>query len=404
MNEQQPVSGVPAQQGSVPQQPEVPPQLVSHAPVPQGHITTPGQTAAPEYAAAPEQVMPQSPAWAIPAAQVQQLHTPELAYHQLYRGAPRYRWWKPILALLLGTLYYFAFATVIGIVVLVPYLFTIAGDLDTFEFDDAILELTQLDTQNPVSIVLGLLSVAVMLPAAQLALLSVGLTPSKRLWSVALRIRWRWIFRTIVPAVVALLVINLISFVLELALSGSIENTSFTETVSNLDMRAALISLVLVLLLVPVQATAEEVVFRGVFMQSLGAWLGGVRGVNAVAAFLRGPWLPIMIPAILFGFAHIYDIWGWLVVVMLAVLAGWLTWRTGGLEAASTLHIVNNWMAFSLMCFGVGGSTAQESETGGPLGIVGVLCGFALYAWWVDRDFRRLDGRRTRIDVVEARA
>lgn len=85
----------------------------------------------------------------------------------------------------------------------------------------------------------------------------------------------------------------------------------------------------------------------------------------------------------------------------MALTAAWLTWRTGGLEAAITIHVVNNLFGFMFMVFAFGGETGQTAEGGSPFGVIAAICGQVLYAWWVDRDFRKNDGRRTRIDYVE---
>ncbi|MBN9613261.1 MAG: CPBP family intramembrane metalloprotease [Actinobacteria bacterium] len=345
----------------------------------------------------PAQPAPQQWGWAAPPLQVQLAETPPLEYHQLLRGARRYRWWKPLLALLLGVIYYFTLSTVFGLAVIMPYLATSgANALDP----QSIMALALPDTQNPASMLLTLGSVALMIPAACLAMLSVGLSPARRLWSVALRIRWRWIARTALPAIAALLVMNGLGIALQLAFSGGADSGTGGEP-PHIDPVPAIWSAVLVVLLVPLQSTAEEVVYRGMLMQTLGAWLGGVRGATGFANFLRGPWLPIAVPAIAFGFSHIYDVWGWIAVVVMALVAGWLTWRTGGLEAAISLHVVNNVVAFGFMIVGFGGETAQSESTGGPGSAIGSAIGLVLYAWWVDRDFRRNDGMRTRIDTIE---
>ena len=90
------------------------------------------------------------------------------------------------------------------------------------------------------------------------------------------------------------------------------------------------------LLLVPLQAAAEEYVFRG--------WL-----LQAVGAYLRTPWVAIAFQAVLFAAAH-----GWGTRLGLpgpgrhGRALGWLTVRTGGLEAAIALHVVNNLVAFTV--------------------------------------------------------
>jgi len=335
-----------------------------------------------------------------PVPQPQWEYTEPLAYHQLLRGTPRYRWWKPLLALVLGVIYFLVFSVVYGIAIMVPYLAVSGAPFD----QSSLMALAIPDTQNPTSMLLALGSIALMIPSAMLAMLSVQLTPFSRLWSVALRIRWRLLGRTTLMALVALVVMDGLGILFEVVFSGFASGEGASEgSLAELDMTAAAWSALFILLLVPLQATAEELVYRGMFMQVLGAWLGGIRAGSRARNFLRGPWLPIALPAIAFGFSHIYDWWGWGMVVAMALVAGWISWRTGGLEAAVSLHIVNNLVAFGFMVFGLGGQTAQTEDGGGPGSLLGAILGLAFYAWWVDVDFRRRDGIRTRIDTVESR-
>ncbi|MBO1902753.1 CPBP family intramembrane metalloprotease [Leucobacter weissii] len=366
------------------------PQQSPRAPQPQA----PPPVDASQYAA------PSQPqwAWAAPAPQPQWEETGPLEFHQALRGVARYRWWRPLLGLVLGVVYYFTLSLAFTIPFM-PYLFSSgAVSLTSTDIDSSAI----IDTQEPILLLLGLGSVALMIPSVILAMLSIGLRPTGRVWSVALRIRWRWIWRTLLPAIVTLIVMNAVGIALEFAF-GSDTAEAISGDTPEIDTRAALWSLLIVLLLVPLQATGEEVVFRGAFMQAIGGWLGAVRGSSAFAVFLRGPWLPILIPSVAFGFSHIYDIWGWLAVVAMAVAMGWLTWRTGGLEAAITLHVMNNLVAFAYLASGISGETAQTESSGGLGSLIGTASGLVLYSWWVNRDFTRRDGRRTRTDLVEVR-
>ncbi len=379
------------------------------------------------------------PVWARPAAEVQWVESEPLEYHELLRGAPRYRWWKPLVGLLLGTSYYFALSIAYSLLVGGVAALGMGMSVTSEEFSQLFIP----DTQNPLSLVMALGSIALMIPAALLGMLSVGLNPAGRLWSVALRIRWRWIGRTILPALVALVVINGVGIFLDLAYSsfagGPGENSASPEI--ELDMSAALWSVLFILLLVPLQSTAEELVFRGALMQAIGSWRnriwltillaagipvgagalfwfsgpeglldegGRVLIVGAVlfaaAALMRrftgSPFFVIALPSLLFALAHIYEIWGMLSVGFMALIAAWLVWRTGGLEAAISLHVVNNVVGFLFMVVAFGGQTGQTSEGGSPIGLFASVLGQVLFAWWVDRDFRRNDGRRTRVDLV----
>lgn len=342
---------------------------------------------------------PQEWAWAKPQAEpIHWVETEPLEYHQLLRGAPKYRWWRPLVALVLAGLYYVTFSVVFALVVMLPYLLLTGAEVT----EDAITSLAVPDTQQPWSLVLTLGSVVLMIPSVWLAMLSTGLRPIGRAWSVALRIRWRFLFRTVVPALVALVVMNVVGIALELAFSAFGGGGEAAPEMPVIDPAIALWSAIIILLLVPIQAAAEELVFRGMFMQVLGAWCY-TRLATALGAFLRGPWIPIVVPSVIFGFAHIYDIWGWLAVVVLALVAGWLSWRTGGLEAAISIHVINNWVAFGFMVLAVGGETKQTSSGAGLGSLIGEIVGLALYVWWVERVFVRKGGPRTRIDLVQSK-
>ena len=389
------------------------------------------ETSAPASAAP----VPQ-PAWARQAVEVQWEETEPLEYHQLLRGVPRPRWWKPLVGLLLGVLYYLTLSTGFTLVMFSIAAATASGPLTQQDM----LVLATPDTQRPLSMVTALGSIALMIPAALLAMLSVGLSPVGRLWSVALRIRWRWIGRAILPAFVALLVINAVGIGLGLLLAPS-ENQLAAEP-PGFDANAALWSVLIILLLVPLQSTAEELVFRGAFMQAIGAWRnrvwfaivlavglplaalsfylsGGLSGllekgsnVLIVGALVFGaatlmrwrtgsPLVAVALPSFVFAFAHIYEIWGMLSVASMALVAAWLVWRTGGLEAAITLHVVNNIVGFLMMTLAFGGETKQTAEGGSAISLFASVLGQVLFAWWIDRDFKRVDGRRTRIDRVQ---
>lgn len=380
------------------------------------------------------------PAWAKAATEVEWGETEPLEYHQLLRGVPRFRWWKPILGLLLGTVYYFTFSVVFSMIVAAFAGVFSGASVSVASFESLFLP----DTQNPLSLVMALGSIALMIPAALLAMLSVGLSPAGRLWSVALRIRWRWIGRTIVPASIALLLINGVGIFLDIILSAVVSSgeAATPEPPADFSTTAALWSALFILLLVPLQSSAEELVFRGAFMQAIGAWrnhtwfivlvmvgsptgalalylLSGLEGlteqggrvliVGAVvfgaAALMRkftgSPLIAVALPGLVFALVHIYEIWGMLSVASLALIAAWLVWRTGGLEAAITLHVVNNLVGFMFMVFAIGGQTGQTAEGGSPAGLLAAVVGQVFFAWWVERDFTRTDGSRTRIDKVE---
>lgn len=124
--------------------------------------------------------------------------------------------------------------------------------------------------------------------------------------------------------------------------------------------------LVVILLTSPLQAAAEEFFFRGYLMQALGS-------------FVRTPWLPIAGSALIFAAFHgtqnlplFLDRFGF------GLLAGFLVSRTGGLEAAIGLHIVNNILAFSYAALTSSVAQVKAVQQVGWIDLGWDLAGFAL--------------------------
>ena len=367
-------------EASVPPQPPTSPQ----PPTPQ-QPQADQQLQADQQPPAPE-ATPQAPAaWAwAQASRTVTRETEPLEYHRLLRGVKKYRWWKP-LALLVVAAVYFGILTVALGLALAPIMFAVDP---TYASEMMTGEAELLDTQRPISLVFSLLSIIVMLPAVLLAMLTLGMRPMGRVWSVAGRIRWGLLARTLGAAVLAVIAMNVVGTGVSLLFNQPSAGDAVVATPADFDAAAAVVSLVLILLLVPVQAATEEVVFRGLFMQVLGSWV-------------RAPWFAILVPSVAFAAAHIYDVWGLLAVGFMGLVAAWLTWRTGGLEAAIAIHVVNNLVAFGIMTSGVTGETAQTEDTGGVGLVIGEVAGLALFAWLVLRIWRKGGHGRARIDIVE---
>lgn len=310
------------------------------------------------------------------------VETEPLEYHRLYRGAAKYQWWKPLVLVLLAGAFYIAFSLLLSLV-LMPLIMA---------FDPEFLMQTAsgesvLDTQRPLSVLYSLLAISSMLPAVILAMLCMGIRPTGRVWSVAGRIRWGLLGRTTLFAIAGVATMNIVGIAATYALDPSSFAVTSDDVLPDFSLNAALLSGIFILLLVPIQATAEEVVFRGVGMQVFGSWV-------------KSPWLAVLVPSVLFAMAHIYDIWGMLAVGLMGLVAAWLAWRTGGLEAAIAIHVINNLVAFGFMASGTSGETAQVAE-GGSLGsIIGEVAGLGLFAWLVIRSFKKHGYGRERIDLV----
>jgi membrane protease YdiL (CAAX protease family) len=133
---------------------------------------------------------------------------------------------------------------------------------------------------------------------------------------------------------------------------------------------------IFIVLLTPLQAAAEEYVFRGLLAQAIGAW---VRFVPVA----------IIVPTILFASLHIYDVWGLLDVFVFGIAASLVVWRTGGLESAIAMHSVNNVAIFLLLASGSLGTTVNEATAGSPVSLGISVVTMALWVLWISWLARR---------------
>ncbi|GAA1518757.1 hypothetical protein GCM10009677_60250 [Sphaerisporangium rubeum] len=174
----------------------------------------------------------------------------------------------------------------------------------------------------------ALLSIALVLPVVFGTAWLVQRRRPGTLSSVAGRLRWRWLLLCSVVALVAM-VLGQLAMMLTFAVTGEGLDGMFGWV----GWERFAPGLVVILLLVPFQAAAEEYMFRG--------WL-----IQAFGSFFTTPWPGIVIGAAAFTSLHAYTDWGILDVFGFGLLMGWLAVRTGGLEAPIALHVLNNVVSF----------------------------------------------------------
>ena len=274
-------------------------------------------------------------------------------YHRLARTDPHHRWWMPLVEGLILFGIFMVLSILFGIVLALAFPETLTED---------VLAADQLD---PVVYFMLFASVALLLPSALLARLVLGPRPLGLIFSVTGRIRWKWLLLCFLVAVGVYAVVNLAGIGLDLATGGTPTSVQLAPGFGWL--------LATTLIVVPLQCTAEEVVFRGYLAQMVGRWL-------------KHPAWAILLPVPLFVAGHVYDVWGLLSVAIMAVSMGIVTWRTGGLEAGIALHAVNN-MTVSL--FAMLGLVDMNETSGAPTDLVTevILNGafIALVFWLVKR-------------------
>ncbi|WP_079054152.1 CPBP family intramembrane glutamic endopeptidase [Streptomyces graminilatus] len=274
-----------------------------------------------------------------------------LAYHRMaHISAARHRWWRAVL----GT-GFVAMGSVLTAVVLYGAAEAVGTAVGYPEARDGTVEL------GPVSgTAFDLLAIASAIPVVLLAVLWIGRRPAGTVSAVTGGLRWRWLGWCVLVALPALAVTTGAMFLLP-ADDGPPARWAGWEVFGP--------ALAMLVLLVPLQAAAEEYVFRG--------WL-----TQAFGGFLRSPWPALVPQAVLFAAAHGWGTpWGFADLVVFAMVAGWLTVRTGGLEAAIGLHAVNNLLAFGVSAAVVDGLKSDDTAADAPWQIVALdLAGIALYA------------------------
>lgn len=259
--------------------------------------------------------------------------------HQM--RARGYRWWRPVLALGAGIVSYAAMMFVLSAVwyLLSPESLEAGPDV--------------LDVTDPVTMLMTNLSLAALIPATMIATRVGHWRPMGRLWSVAGRIRWGWLARA---SLVTLVVWG--AYLVAMWFVSGEEPSARPEHVGWL--------LLITLLTTPLQAAGEEVAFRGGLLQGVGAWIR-----NPVVALVVGA----VLSTVFFAVAHTsFDPWILLELGSMAACACYLTWRTGGLEAAIALHVVNNLVITVglLLVGGLADAYVSPETTSDPLsGLVG---------------------------------
>jgi uncharacterized protein len=276
--------------------------------------TAPGQPQPPDPAGAPPAYPGAGPyPYGAPYGGVPQVRRTGFAapageprpYSQLMRS-PSFRWWRPLLSLVAGLAA--GVVLLFAVVVAMQAAAAIAGaGSDDLE-------------KGALGFVAGNLLLAAAIPMSMIGIALGFLRPPGWLASVELRLRWWWVARCSVWLVLWALAGTALWF----ALDGP-PGTGGKD--------AALI-IVLCLLTTPLQAAGEEYMMRGWLTQVVGSWLPRPE-VGAVVAAL--------VSATVFAFLHgtqnawlFGDRWAF------GIIASYLVWRTGGLEASIALHTISN--------------------------------------------------------------
>jgi membrane protease YdiL (CAAX protease family) len=233
-------------------------------------------------------------------------------YTQLLRG-PAHRWWFALVGLAIALA---GLLVVVGVSTVAVVVATVLGVVDAADLESSLDDWWMLLLTN--------LGLAALIPISVLAVWGGHRWRPRWVSSVAGGLRWRWL---VVSAGACLLVAGATTAV-TWALGGLPTGTG----------RDVAVLLLVVALTTPLQAAGEEYLFRGWLAQAIG---------SLFARAVLGAVVAALVSAALFALAHgSQNPWLFLDRFAFGLLASYLVWRTGGLEAAIAAHTVNNVVVF----------------------------------------------------------
>lgn len=283
-----------------------------------------GQEQPPGYAQQPPGYAQQQPPVALtdprqlPAHLRPELPIEERDYFAFWR-APRFRWWKPLLALVMAG-FLFLVATVV--------LSLVGMTLDRVDLMD--VASTGTVRVGPGVFLANNVALALCIPIAMVTQWVCLQQRPRWLSSVEGGLRWRW-----------MLLIGLAILPLWILLIGGGMLVEPPQDVRWRDYSALMIAGIL--LTTPLQAAGEEYLIRGLLGRIVASWFGA-----PIVGFVAST---IVTAGVFMALHGAGDPWLNAYYVAFALAGSWLTWRTGGLEAAIAIHVVNNLLSMVVVPF-----------------------------------------------------
>ncbi|MDL4819789.1 CPBP family intramembrane glutamic endopeptidase [Actinomadura opuntiae] len=263
---------------------------------------------------------------------------PGTPFHRMAR-TPLHRWWRPLagsVAIVLAGMALAVGMMIAGMVVRV----VATGDAPDISGSDT----DTLFGNSTADLAFNLATIAIFLPMALLAAWLLQRRRPGTLASVAGRLRGRWLLTCCGLA----LAFCAVSYASSIIASAFVDDSS-SGGEHWVGWGRFVPAAIVIVLLVPLQSSAEEVVFRGWLLQAVGACAlenRTGRVGRALSAVFRTPWPGIVIGSAAFTSLHGYTGWGILDIFVFGAIAAWLATRTGGLESGIALHVFNNLLAF----------------------------------------------------------
>ncbi|MBR3155734.1 MAG: CPBP family intramembrane metalloprotease [Methanobrevibacter sp.] len=256
----------------------------------------------------------------------------------------KYRWYKPILVFIIGLILMFIFQGILLVVFGAIYGESAMDIITGGGYEVLNTNLGEIFSD---------LSVIVMIPALYIATKIVRDRP----FSSYASSRGGWNFKLYLKALIIPFIALMIFQGADVAING-IDGT----------YHFSILFLIASLILVPLQCTAEEYVYRGLIMQTFGSWF-------------KIPVLAIVLQGIIFSVSHGYNTLGLVEVFVSGLIFGFLTWKTNGIEVSSAMHTANNFSISLFIMFGLRSATSSPQFNDVVISIVFdiILCAIMYY-------------------------
>ena len=235
------------------------------------------------------------------------------------RTFENYAWYKPIIVFIIATIILVIFQGVVFLGI------TLVFGLDVLR------TMSGNGLNSALSIIITDLVIFMFVPGLYVASKIVKDRPFSSYSSS----RGGWNFKLYFKALIIPLILYIIFQFIDVAVNGA----KGTYQVS-------ILFLIVLFISIPLQSIAEEFMFRGILMQTLGSWF-------------KIPLLAIIIQAIIFAFAHGYNSFGFFEILVNGLMWGFFTWKTNGLEVGCAIHTANNFSVGLFIMLGLLTSTSS---------------------------------------------
>ena len=256
----------------------------------------------------------------------------------------KYRWYKPILVFIIGLIIMLIFQLILMVVFGAIYGESAMDIITGGGYEVLNTNLGEIFTD---------LSVIVMIPALYIATKIVRDRP----FSSYASSRGGWNFKLYLKALIIPFIALMVFQGIDVVINGADGTYHFS-----------ILFLIASLILVPLQCTAEEFVYRGLIMQTFGSWF-------------KIPVVAILLQAILFSVSHGYNSLGLVEIFVSGIVFGFLTWKTNGIEVSSAMHTANNFAISLFVMFGLKSTTSTPLFNDVVMSIIFdiILCAIMYY-------------------------